>query len=118
MEALETAGDMLRALVDVNEYVAKFFGESFQIGIGIHYGPAVVGEIGYPGQRQFSAIGDTVNTASRVETATKEFGASVLMSDTVYEAVKDMLVPGRSFEAHLKGKMGVSRLHEFVGFAG
>ncbi len=116
--ALRAAEAMVAALGPINEYVGRFFGETFHIGIGVHYGPAVVGQIGYPGKRQFTAIGDTVNTASRIESATKECGVTVLVSEAVVKAVGDLLGAGRTFDVRLKGKMEPMQLREFVGFAG
>jgi adenylate cyclase len=51
------------------------------MGIGIHAGPAIVGEMGYGRAITLTAIGDTVNTASRLETLTKEFDAELVVSD-------------------------------------
>ncbi|WP_086999696.1 adenylate/guanylate cyclase domain-containing protein [Rhizobium sullae] len=54
-----------------------------QIAIGIHFGPAVVGTMGYGRVRNLTAVGDTVNVASRLESAAKEFGAALVISEPV-----------------------------------
>jgi adenylate cyclase len=54
-----------------------------RIAIGIHTGPAVVGTLGYGNVRNLTAIGDTVNVASRLESAAKEFDAAIVISEPV-----------------------------------
>src|SRR5271155_5541672 len=59
--------------------------EPIRFGIGIHAGVTVAGAIGYERHAQFTAIGDPVNVASRLEALTKTLGCEVLMSEEVYE---------------------------------
>ncbi|MBI1245991.1 MAG: 2Fe-2S iron-sulfur cluster binding domain-containing protein [Alphaproteobacteria bacterium] len=78
--AIAAAKAMIVRLEALNRALAHDLKAPLRIGIGIHTGPAIVGEMGYAQARQFTAIGDTVNTASRLEALTKEFGAEVLVS--------------------------------------
>jgi class 3 adenylate cyclase len=55
------------------------------IGVGIAYGPVILGTIGSASRRNYTAIGDTVNVASRLESACKEFGRTLIVSDSTYE---------------------------------
>jgi adenylate cyclase len=60
-----------------------------KVGIGLHIGPAVTGNIGSPRRKEFTAIGDTVNLASRLEQLTKEHGARLIVSEAVMAALGD-----------------------------
>ena len=65
--ACRAAMDMVEGSKPLAEELQERFGRSVSFGIGVHYGPAVVGNIGAPQRMDFTAIGDTVNTASRLE---------------------------------------------------
>jgi adenylate cyclase len=58
------------------------------IGIGIHFGPAVLGDVGTTRNMAFAVIGDTVNVASRLQGLTRELGARIIASDAVIRAAQ------------------------------
>jgi adenylate cyclase len=113
-QAVSSAIEMIDALDRFNVYMSKQFGELFRIGIGVHVGEVVVGEVGHPKRRQLTALGDVVNTASRVESATKEFSASLLISEATHHYVRDAVTIGRTLTATMKGKSQAQTLFEVL----
>jgi adenylate cyclase len=83
--ALKTAVEMQLALKALNQEWKKRGRPQLEMGIGINTGLAVVGNIGSEKRVDYTAIGDTVNVASRLEKATKEFRVSILVSEKTFE---------------------------------
>jgi len=108
LQAYKAAVDMVTALEDFNVYLKAAFREKFRIGVGVHYGSVVVGDLGHPKRTSFTAIGDTVNVAARIESATKG-KANILVSQQVYDALGENDWP--SYEMALKGKSQPLRLY-------
>ena len=84
-QALDAARRMALALDDLNEAMSGDLDQPLRIGIGLHAGPTIVGEMGYERATQLTAIGDTVNTASRLETLTKEFDVELVVSQELLD---------------------------------
>lgn len=82
-QALDAAAEMAWALDELNRALISELPEPLRMGIGIHVGPVIVGEMGYGPARYLTAIGDAVNIASRLETLTKEFACQLVVSDDV-----------------------------------
>lgn len=106
---------MLKAAQAFCRYSGEHFGFQTEIGIGIAWGHAVIGEVGYYRNSRTNCIGDVVNTASRVQDATKEHDARLLVTQRLRELVGDRFTFGREFHCELRGKAGEHRLHEVVG---
>ena len=73
-------------LIAVDDWNRTHPGRALKVGIGVHIGEAVTGSIGSPRRKEYTAIGDTVNLAARLEQLTKETGARLLLSDPVRAA--------------------------------
>ncbi len=84
--ALRAITLMAKALDDLNKSLAHEVEGGLALGVGLHLGPAIVGEMGHGRATQLTAIGDAVNTASRIESATKEFKAQLLVGESVARA--------------------------------
>lgn len=103
-QALAAARAMGERLADLNASLEGDLQEPLRIGIGIHLGPAIVGEMGYGQARGLTAIGDTVNTASRLETMTKEHGAQLIVSQALVQAAGADLDPAPTLEIDIRGR--------------
>lgn len=101
-KAVRAAWDMKQGAADIEEMCLKRFGKSIAFGIGINCGNAVVGNVGCDFRMDYTAIGDTVNTAARLESNAK--AGQILISADVYEAVKDRVEVTPIGEIPLKGK--------------
>ena len=86
--ALACAEKMLEALEEWNGEREKSGEARLAIGIGLNYGPAVLGDIGSKHSMSFTVIGDTVNTASRLQALTRALGTPLIMSGGLVEALK------------------------------
>lgn len=80
--ALACAHAMLDAVAEWNRQRIAADEPPIRIGIGIHYGPAVLGDIGSKRRLEFAVVGDTVNVASRIENLTRTLGVDLLVSDS------------------------------------
>jgi adenylate cyclase len=105
IHAVRTALLMTTALEDLNRRWATVPGRrQFAIGIGINQGDVVVGSLGHPMRLRFAAVGDGINTAARLETATKHFGCSILVGETVESATRGRFHYRRVDRVRFKGK--------------
>ena len=100
--AVSTAWDMQAGAEAIAEKFRKRYEKSVSFGIGVNCGNAVVGNIGCDFRMDYTAIGDTVNTAARLESNARP--GQILISKDVYEAVKDRVTVTPIGEIPLKGK--------------
>ena len=87
-QALDAARAIEAGMESGNERMRRDFGHSFEFGIGIHAGPAAVGEVGWQETRTFTAVGDTVNTAARLQELCKGYGVRLVVSEQVLQGAK------------------------------
>jgi adenylate cyclase len=82
-QALAAAAHVEQRMEALNDTLSHEFGRRLDFGIGIHAGMAAVGTVGYRETRTLTAVGDAVNTASRLQELTKQFGARLVVSEDV-----------------------------------
>ncbi len=88
-DAFDAGRGILRDLISLNKNFTAQGRAPLAIGIGIHSGLAVVGSIGSPQRLEFTAIGSTVNLASRIESLTKQLGAPLLITAACCERLQN-----------------------------
>jgi len=101
-KAVKAAWDMVQGAVAVNASIKEKYGVDVGFGIGVNCGDAIVGNLGPSFRKDYTAIGDTVNTAARLESNAKR--SEVLISREVYDIVKDRIEADSVGEIPLKGK--------------
>ena len=113
LQAAKTALAMKEGSVELEKMLQERFGKSVKFGIGIHTGQAVVGNIGAKSRMDYTVIGDTVNTAARLESNAKP--GQILLSEQVYEKIKDAIVANPLGEIMVKGKAHPIKIYELEG---
>jgi len=91
LRAANAGLDMVQLAESLSPKWSELIGTPLKIGVGINTGDAVVGSIGSEVRSDFTAIGDTVNLASRLESLTKEMGVPILISEFTASEIKDTM---------------------------
>lgn len=115
--AVHCARAMVDALERLNQRRAGRGQQPIHVGIGIHSGPCVVGSIGSSRRLEYTAVGDTVNLASRIEGATKRLGANILFSEATASRLHVAAEAEFAAEIQLRGAVGQHRLYVPGGVA-
>ncbi len=102
LKAVQAAWAMKEGAAPLQQRLEEKFGRTVQFGIGVNTGPAVIGNIGASFRMDYTAIGDTVNTAARLESNAKP--GQILISQAVYEKVKERAATTSLGEIKVKGK--------------
>jgi class 3 adenylate cyclase len=114
--ALAAALEMRRSLAAVNKYVNKKFGISVDMGISVHTGEVVVGNIGFDKKMDYTVIGDPVNTVFRLQNLTKSFTNGILISESTLRAARSSLDVGEiKVSDDIYKEFGEMKVYELQG---
>ncbi len=106
--AATAALDMLKRLEKLNKRFQEQSIEPISIGIGLHLGDVVIGHVGSSTRNEYTAIGDAVNTASRIEGLTKSLGYAFVVSHEVWLQLDDQQDYANLGEHGVKGRSSVA----------
>jgi len=110
--------DMQARLAELREKWAAEKNLIIRMRIGLCSGPAVVGNMGSKNRMDYTMMGDTVNTASRLEGVNKVYGTYVLISESTYEGAKDHVTARELDAINVVGKAVPVKIYELVGYKG
>lgn len=114
--ALAAALEMRRSLSAVNKYVNQKFGISVDMGISVHTGEVVVGNIGFDKKMDYTVIGDPVNTVFRLQNLTKSFLNGILISESTLRAARSSLDVGEiKVSDDIYKEFGEMKVYELLG---
>ncbi|RLJ70919.1 adenylate cyclase [Hydrogenivirga caldilitoris] len=112
--ACKSALEMVKALKGINHTFKETFGVTLDIGIGINTGEAVVGNMGSKQRFDYTAIGDTVNLASRLESLNKLYGTRIIISEYTKEKLVDNFLTRALDKVVVKGRREAVKIYELL----
>ncbi len=118
LQACRAAVKCKAALVETEPIAAKLGVSALKNRIGINSGRATVGNMGSAKRFNYTAMGDTVNLASRLESANKAFGSGILIGPLTYEQAKDSIVSRPIAKLVVVGKKEPMAVYELLGISG
>jgi adenylate cyclase len=116
--ACRAALEMIEGLENLNRKWQSEGRPTLKIGVGINTGEMLFGNIGSEQRMDFTVIGDSVNLGARLESATKELHASIVISDATYQQIRPVAQVRPLGEIHVKGKEQGILVYELLGMAG
>ena len=115
LQAVKACIEMRKGLDQLNKTRQERGQSPLMIGMGLHFGRAISGTIGSSERMEYTVIGNTVNTASRIEASTKAFGTDLLISQEVVERLGDHFWVDRAGAAEVKGRSDALVLYKVKG---
>jgi adenylate cyclase len=106
--ALAAACRIIAGMERFNRERAEQEAPALQVSAGLHFGPAIIGNIGPSRRLEFAVVGDTVNVASRLETASRELGCSIVASNALMERARRSPGAGRTGLPHFQHRDAIA----------
>lgn len=118
ISSVKCALEMIDKLAEIRRNLDDILTEDMAIGVGIHYGSIVAGNLGSYDRLSYSITGDAVNAAKRIESMTKKIKNAILISEPIYQKTKDMILTKRWGRVRIKGKREKIRIYQVREFLG
>lgn len=117
IQAVRCAIKMIKRLDEINHDIRSKYGKDMKVGIGVNYGSVIAGNLGSDDKIAYSITGSEVVTAKRIESLSRKLQNVILISESVYDAVKDFIHSKAWGEVELKyssEKIKVYQVLEFI----
>jgi len=118
LRACRAALSCQRKLEELKPFFRQRFGHELSMRIGLNSGPGVVGNMGSRRRFDYTAMGDTVNLASRLEGACKQYNVPILVGNTTYELVKEGVLARAVDIIRVVGKKRPVRVYQIIAEKG
>ncbi len=115
VRACRAALECQKRLAELRPVFLKNYGHELFMRIGVNSGPAVVGNMGSHRRFDYTAMGDTVNLASRLEGACKQYGIPILVGESTYRMAKDIILAREVDLIRVVGKTKPERVYQVMG---
>jgi adenylate cyclase len=113
--AVAAALEMQRSMEDVNDYLQKRFGSTLEMGVSIHTGEVVVGNIGFEKKMDYTVIGDSVNFVFRLQSLCKPWPNSILISEKTRHACEAALQVEEIGHHAVNGDFEEMKIYRVIG---
>jgi adenylate cyclase len=115
LRACRAALECQKRLGELSPQFTKNYGHELSMRIGVNSGPAVVGNMGSHSRFDYTAMGDTINLASRLEGACKQYGIPILVGESTYLMAKDVILAREVDLIRVVGKSKPERVYQVLG---
>lgn len=115
LHAVRAGLEILAVAADMHDYVGRIYGHDFKVRVGVSHGEVIYGLMGAESSARETVVGDVVNTASRLESANKRTGTTMLVTGSIYDRTADRVEYGDSLALDLAGKDGHVVAHPVLG---
>ena len=115
--AVKCALGMIQKLEEISLSLKSIIKGKLRVGIGIHYGPIVAGNLGSHDRLSYSITGDAVNTAKRIESLSRKLPNAILISQPIYDKTSDIVSTNPWDEVAIKGKNEKIKIYQVMGIS-